>query len=107
MEKRAHKRIPVSIEAELTSEGIQCVAYIRNVSEGGINTIITPVLESGDFTPATELNLKFRLPYGEAVNLKCRKKWSHEISPHKPTVNVGVEIINPPIEYMEFLHSLQ
>jgi hypothetical protein len=103
MEKRTHKRIPVSLEAELITDDVRYVAFVGNVSENGINTIITPLKATTDFSPGSGFYLKFQLPSGEAVFLNCKKRWSYAIS----TKKMGMEIIDPPEKYKEFLHSLQ
>jgi hypothetical protein len=107
MEKRVYKRIPVSLEAELITDDIRYVAFVGNLSENGINTIITPLKATTDFSPGTDLLLKFQLPSGEAVLLNCKKRWSYAISTQGLTKKMGMEIINPPEKYREFLHSLQ
>lgn len=107
MEKRTHKRIPVSLEAELITDDVRYVAFVGNISENGINTIITPLKATTDFSPVSGFYLKFQIPSGEAVFLNCKKRWSYAISTHGLTKKMGMEIIDPPEKYKEFLHSLQ
>jgi hypothetical protein len=107
MNQRSFKRIPVSMEAELISSDSSFAAYIGNVSENGIYTIITPLMNTIDYSDESDLNINLHLPTGETLNLSCKKRWTHVISPHGKTIKIGMEVVNPPAKYKEFLRTLQ
>jgi hypothetical protein len=106
MEKRAYKRIPVKLEGKLFSNDTNCIAYIRNVSALGVNAIITPMNCATDFFQETQHDLKIHLSSGATINLECRGRWLSAISPQGLTKEIGLEIIDPPIQYKEFLSTL-
>jgi len=106
-EKRACKRIPISLIAELINSGKTYVACIGNISEHGLYMMINPMDDAKDFTHKTEIALRFQLRSGEILNLNCKKIWSYKISPFGIRMKMGMEIIDPPTKYKELLNSLQ
>jgi hypothetical protein len=105
-EKRTYKRITANLEGVLLNDNISYVAFIRNFSEHGLNTIVTPLKTSVNFILQEKIDLKLNIPSGKTINLHCRKRWSHDISLSRLTKNIGVEIIEPPIMYIEFINTL-
>lgn len=106
MEKRAYRRIPVKLEGEFISDDISYIVYIRNMSEYGANAIIAPLKSAKDFTSEKTHELKIRLVSGETLNLSCKGKWSSAVSFQGLTKEIGLEIIDPPLQYKEFLTTL-
>lgn len=106
MEKRRSKRITVSLKAERISGSSNHSVFIENLSEHGICMTAAPAKTAKDFTPETNVRLKLQLSSGETLNLDCRVIWSHKTLPHDPTKSVGMEIIDPPLKYLEFLKTL-
>jgi hypothetical protein len=106
MDKRTSKRIAVSLEAELISHDISYAAFIGNVSDRGLYTIITPLMNTIDYTTEPDLDIKLHLPSGESLGLSCKKRWSETISPHGKTIKIGLEIVNPPLKYKEYINTL-
>lgn len=102
MSNRVFKRIPVNIEAEIISYRDSCPAFIRNISERGIHVKIANIEPARYSRSETDVDLKFRLPTGETVNLYCRKKWTYKNTSASFIENIGVEIINPPDIYRDF-----
>ncbi len=108
MERRRSKRIILSLEAKLISGDISYDGLIGNISEDGIFMRTMPTKASIDsFTPGTNFELKFQLPSEGKLSLHCRVIWSHKTPPHGLTYSMGMEIIDPPPEYKEFLKTLQ
>jgi hypothetical protein len=106
MERRSSKRISLGLEAEITSDNIRYAAFIRNISEYGLNAIITPFHSSFDIPSGKEKNLKCELPSGKQLCLTCKKIWSQAVSTGGSSKKIGAAIINPPIHYSELLASL-
>jgi hypothetical protein len=106
-EKRAYKRIPVKLEGNFVSNDTSHIAFIRNVSEYGANAIFSSMKTAKGFITETQHDLKIHLSSGATINLKCTGKWSSSISPQGLTKEIGVEIIDPPIQYKEFLNTLK
>jgi hypothetical protein len=105
-EKRTCKRIPVGLEAELTYQDIWCACFIRNISEYGVNMIMRPEKTAFDFNPSDMLDLSLNIPSGEKLNLNGKIIWTQPVLPNKLSMNVGMEIIDPPAGYMNFLNTL-
>lgn len=104
-ERRASKRVTVNLKAERISCTDNCSVFIENISETGIYMITAPG-KKNEFRPGTELDLELELSSGKTINLNCNVKWSFETSPEDSTKSVGLEIIDPPREYKEFLKTL-
>jgi hypothetical protein len=107
MGKRRSERKIVRLKAERISGDENHAVFIENLSEEGIYMITAPAKTSMDFTPGTKLELKFQLPSGETLNLRCKVIWSCKTPPDGLTNSVGMEIIAPPLKYKEFIKTLQ
>ena len=130
--KKRHKRIPARLEAKFTlksnyagsddrlsEEGIRWNKYtgmIENLSESGMRLSTSPANTVIDFSPGTTLELEFQTLFGEIFNLNCMVKWSHKTQHHtkvKGLANTpaleyaatGMEIIEPPLKYKEFVKT--
>jgi hypothetical protein len=107
MEKNRSYRIPVEINAEVSSNKIMHEGIIENLSEEGLCMRITPTKTTKDFTTGIRLDLRFQLPSGETLMLFCKKRWSYRITPRSLIKRVGMEIIDPPVKYKDFVSALQ
>lgn len=107
MTDRVFKRVPVNIEAEIISYRTSYPAYISNISEYGIHAKIA-TMEPVRFSESeTNVNLIFRLPSGETINLFCRNKWAYKNTSNSFIENIGIEIIDPPDEYRNFFRAMR
>ncbi len=108
MERRHFERKTVHLKAERISGNKSRAVFIENISEDGIYIITVPAEAGTDFTPGASLDLKFQLHSGETVNLQCTVIWSYQNAlPDGLTTNsVGIEIIDPPSRYKEFVKNL-
>jgi len=102
MADRVFKRVPVNIEAEIISYSMSYPAFIRNISEFGIHVKVAKMEPARYSRPETDVDVKFRLPSGETLSLYCRKKWTYKNTSNSFIENIGVEIIDPPDEYIDF-----
>jgi hypothetical protein len=105
-ERRAHKRIPVSLEAELISGRERHVVFVGNVSQQGLYAKMALTETMEEFIPEPDLVLKIQLSHEKTLSLHCNKKWSYKITPNSFTMRMGLQIIDPPVEYREFLKTL-
>jgi hypothetical protein len=107
MEKRRFKRFRVSLNAERISGNEKYGVFIENISEIGIHILTTHSQAHKVYLPGREIDLIFRFSSGRSMNLRCRVKWSHPKTPPEDlTDSIGLEVINPPTQYVEFVHSL-
>lgn len=100
---RGYKRIPVALDAELVSSNVKYPAFIENISEDGIYAKIAYTETSKNLSLETSIHLIFRVHSGEMLNLMCRKKWTERNTSNSLVERIGVEIIDPPEEYREFI----
>lgn len=107
MENRIHKRKIVDINVNLHVEGISHAGIVENISEKGIYVVTNPSKTSCTFTPETKLELRFKLPTGESLNVPCQVKWSYKTPPHGITYSIGLEILKASSQYIEFLSALE
>ncbi|MDH4027672.1 MAG: PilZ domain-containing protein [Nitrospirota bacterium] len=106
MERRNAKRITVNLKAERISCTRNCSVFIENLSETGIYMITVPAKNS-DYLPGNEIDLELELSTGKIISLNCNVKWAYDNSPDELTSSVGLEIIDPPKTYKEFINNLQ
>ncbi|MBI5099457.1 MAG: PilZ domain-containing protein [Nitrospirae bacterium] len=105
MERRQARRVTVNLKAERISCTKDCSVFIENLSESGIYMTTAPA-KSNEYVPGTELDLELELNTGKIINLNCHVKWAFDNSPDDITKSVGLEIVDPPSEYKEFVKSL-
>ena len=106
MEHRRLKRITVDLEARLFFGRTVYSGIIRNISEEGMFVRTSPIYTPIDLDSGTTLQIECRLPAGEELNLNCSVKWSLKIPPENLRSCIGIKIIDPPVEYKEFVKIL-
>ncbi len=107
MEKRHSRRIKVDLDAERISGDEKYGVFIENISECGIHIITTHSNEHRKYAPGTDIDLRFHFSSGETLNLHCRVRWAYsKVPPNGLTDCIGLEIINPPPKYIEFVRAL-
>ncbi|MEN8262684.1 MAG: PilZ domain-containing protein [Nitrospirota bacterium] len=108
MEKRRSLRKKVRIEASLILEGESFSGAIENVSQHGIylETDSREILSiSKRFNPGTEYEVRFCVPSGQEVRLRCKVAWSYRAEPHGLTKHIGMDVIFPPPDYIDFCNE--
>ncbi len=107
MEKRRSRRINVNLKAERISGDEKYGVFIENISENGIHILTTASRDHVKYTAGTDLDLHFKLSDGKTLNLHCRVRWSClKLPPNGLTDSIGLEIIEPPSQYIEFVRTL-
>ncbi|MBI4847735.1 MAG: PilZ domain-containing protein [Nitrospirae bacterium] len=105
MEKRQSKRVTVNLKAERISCTKNCSVFIENLSEDGIYMTTAPA-KNNEYVPGKEIDLELELHNGKIINLNCHVKWAIDNSPDDLTNSVGLQIIDPPSEYRNFVRTL-
>lgn len=106
--RKLTERTPVRLKAKIISGGEIYPGFIQNVSESGIRYFIESVIKTEkDFAPKKMMELKFKLPSGEALNLDCEIIWSSRKSPDDKDLTIGIKIIKPPQKYKKFVKNLK
>jgi hypothetical protein len=107
MEKRRSQRIKVNLKAERISGDEKHGIFIENISENGIHIITAHVKSHRKYFPGRDVDLKLFLPSGGVLKLRCKVKWScPEVPPNDLTDSIGLEIIDPPLRYIEFIKTV-
>ena len=107
MERRRTERVSVSIRAERISGSEKYSVFIENISESGIHMIMAPSAAIGKYMPGAEIRLKLELATGKKILLRCITRWAyHLLPPEKEVHSIGLEIVDPPEEYPDFLRVL-
>ncbi|MDA8083811.1 MAG: PAS domain-containing protein [Nitrospiraceae bacterium] len=107
MGERHSDRVPVRFDTKIILAGKAYDGYVTNISEDGIGCSITSVLKAPkDFIPIRIPELRFSLPDGRAVALKCELAWFTGAGPEDQRLTLGLKIIDPPREYRNFVKDL-
>jgi hypothetical protein len=107
MEKRISERLPISLDAEITSNGKSFAGSIKNVSESGIGYIITSSIQNPDeFSPDKVISMSFQVPSGDTLKLKCRIIWFSKSLPDGKTLTLGMKLLDIPLEYREWINNV-
>jgi len=108
MEKRNYYRKPVSLKAELISDGINYPGFIESISEYGFHIITASNKSVTSFIPEATIKLKLQSSLGRKINLHCEVRWVHinKTPIHGLTYRMGMEILKQPASYKKFVKTL-
>ena len=107
MEKRRFRRIRVNLKAERISGNEKYAVFIENISESGIYILTTTSNDNKKYAAGTEIELRLKLSTGETIHLRGITKWVYsKMPPDGLTDSIGLEIIDPPQEYISFVRAL-
>ena len=104
--RRNCNRIPVNLDAELVYGNTTCYAFIENISKFGIYVKITCIESTLNDKPDAMVNVKFKIPSGQVLNILCEERWSKKNIETSLIEQVGMKIIDAPQEYMNFYQSV-
>jgi hypothetical protein len=109
MEKRDNKRLKVQLNAEIDSGGKRHEGLVDNLSERGVCITTSPTVSAKDFIPGTLPEVKLKLNSGETIDLHCEVRWLHSFILQTSSVvnTLGMQIVNPHLEYLEYFKTLQ
>lgn len=106
MEQRRFKRIPLILDAKIFSHNGSYEGYTENASIEGFRYLISSLVsKSADLVIGNKIELAFKLPEGDALNLTCEIVWVSESSAASERIALGLKIIDPPQKYREFLEK--
>lgn len=107
MERRKSERLPFSSNASIVFRGQTYAGSIENVSEGGVEYLLTSSIKtSEDLTPEKLIKLNIQTPSGRNISLSCEVKWFLKMPQNGKKLTMGMKIINPPDEYRELIKEL-
>jgi len=107
MERRRSNRIAVNLKAQRISGDEKHTVFIEDISESGIHIITAPSVAYKKYTPGMDIDVRFQISPREKITLHCKTRWAyHKMPPEKEIDSIGLEILNPPTEYIEFIRAL-
>jgi hypothetical protein len=107
MDRRKSKRLSVSLKAERIYGNEKQSVFIEDISERGIHIITSPSSLIKKYSPGSEIELNLELATGIRILLRCITRWAYRMVPPDSEVDsIGLEILNPPLEYIKFLKSI-
>ena len=107
MERRRHKRIYIHLKARITVDDRTYDGYIENISESGIGYLMaSPESITDDFLSSKSIELELQIQPGKTIVLACVAKWARKGLASGKTIGVGMSIIDPPVEYGNWLRAL-
>jgi hypothetical protein len=107
MDARLSGRVIVDLPAEIICGERRYAGSIENLSVEGAYVVTAPLKSPSGISPDAIIEMRIHLPSGEKLNLNCKIKWSYLTPPHGYTNSIGLEILDPPPEYKEYLKALQ
>ena len=106
MERRRYRRKTIRLNAESITGDTNFSVFIENVSESGISMLTAPSDIPKEIAPDQKVNVKLKLSSGIILDLICVVKWSHRTAPRSLEFSVGLEVVEPPEEYIKFVRTL-
>ena len=107
MEKRLNEEMPVNLYAKIIFGDKTYNGYIEKVSQEGAEYLMNVVIKvSENFKPEKIAEIHFKIPLGETINLRCKVMMFFKSQYDNRTEVLGMEIINPPPKFKEFIKSL-
>jgi hypothetical protein len=108
MEKRGLERINETLDAEVVTNSTKYPGIIMNLSEQGVHMVTATTKDIVDIALEKMLKLKCSLPSGDDVDLECEVKWFNtKNSPYGVSFSIGMQIVQPPSQYLEYIRTLQ
>ena len=107
MERRIQKRIYVNEKATIIIEDKTYNGYIVNMSEQGMSFTLNALFKVQDETVrSSAVEITFNNSSDEAVKLKCEVLWIKKGLYTGKTIALGMKIVEPPIEYQNWINKL-
>lgn len=105
MEKQKQVRRTKRIEVRFGADRPSQLGFTIDMSETGLFIKTTTI-----FPPYTTLLLELTLPDKRVVSLRGHVSWVKrvpaQLAPHVKKAGMGIELLQPPAEYLEFVKTL-
>lgn len=117
MELRRSQRTNIDLKVKLISGDLDHTGFVKDVSDAGMSVKTSPTSTMIDYSEGKSIELMLHLNLNETIDLNCRIAWSFK-TPRNVVINekigipipqystIGLEIIDPPVKYLEFVKSL-
>jgi len=106
MERRHQKRLHLHIKAKIRLDDNEYDGYIENISENGIGYLLSSSFKPRDEIRVTKyFELTLEIPLDNTVSLHCEVMWINKGTFSGSTVGLGMKIIDPPQEYIDWVNK--
>ncbi len=107
MGEELFEKTPVNLYAKIIFGGKTYDGYIEDAAREGTEYLMTFCIKvSEEFELEKKAEISFKIPTSETIELTCEILW-FVVSPHDDRTEVlGIETINPPLIFREFIESL-
>ena len=101
-------KLRVNLNGYIYSEGKTYAGNVEYISNEGMEyTLCSSIKVSKDFTPPQIIQLSFLTPLGSPINLTCNVICFLRSESEDKTLTMGMKVLNPPPQYMEFIETLK
>jgi len=108
MQRMFPDKIRVNLNGHIYSGGNTYAGIIEYISNEGMEyTLCSSIKVSKDFTPPQIIQLNFLTPLGSSFNLTCNVLCFLRPESEDKTLTMGMKVLNPPRQYMEFIETLK
>jgi hypothetical protein len=98
------QRIIVNLKTEFVSDDKMYDGIIQNLSK---NRMMVSADTKVNISPEKKVEIKYNLSSKETLNIYCKVRWyTIKNSSQDFKFSMGLEIINPPQEYKDFIKTL-
>ena len=106
-ERRNSRRVRFGTSASIVFSGKSYAGSIQNVSEQGLQYILTSLPEvASDFVPEKTSDLVLKDPSGKKYKLRCEVQWYLRGKGSDKSLTLGMKITDPTSKYKELIASL-
>jgi len=109
MKERRFKRYNTHLESIIIVDMKKYTGFVENVCEEGFAFVYMydHILGIEKFSNDSIIRLLFSLPTKVILNMNCKIIWTGIDSTANKKLSVGLEIINPPKQFREFVKTLK
>ncbi len=107
MEKRRHKRVYIHQQASISVDDQTIAGYIENISESGIGYLMSsPGQFKDDFLINKTIEVHVQIQPDKMLDLMCVAIWAKRGVASSKTIGVGMSVIDPPHEFIDWVKTL-
>ena len=103
MAERSSQRMAVALDVEIIVDEINYAGVLENISREGICMMTLPTGRILECDHSTIVEIKIKSTDEEILKLHCKVIWQEEVPPESLSYKIGMEIIDPPSAYEDFL----
>ncbi len=103
MTERRSQRMAVALDAEIIVDEIIYAGVLENISREGLCMMTLTAGSILECVYGTKVEIKIKSTDEDILKLHCTVMWQEEVTPESLSYKIGMEIIDPPSAYEDFL----